>query len=106
MGDDDEAPRAKELTLSDAVPLARLRSERTRQMTVEISADALTDERVEQLKAALSKSPGPVQTVLRVKVPRRSVTDCVLPAQFAVTPSDELLLRIERLFGADAARLR
>ena len=36
----------------------------------------------------------------------RSFTDCVLPSQFSVTPSDELLLRIERLFGADAARLR
>ncbi len=106
MGDDDDAPRAKELTLSDAVPLARLRSERTRQMTVEISADALTDERIDQLKSALEKSPGPVQTVLRVKVPLRSVTDCVLPPKFACTPSDELLLRIERLFGENAARLR
>ncbi|HZS39152.1 MAG TPA: DNA polymerase III subunit alpha, partial [Polyangia bacterium] len=106
MGDDDEAPRAKELTLSDAVPLARLRSERTRQMTLEVSADALTGERLEQLKTALTKSPGPVQTVLRVKVPLRSVTDCVLGPEFAVTPSDELLMRLERLFGADAARLR
>jgi hypothetical protein len=36
----------------------------------------------------------------------RSFTDCVLPPQFAVNPSDELLLRIERLFGENAARLR
>ena len=36
----------------------------------------------------------------------RSMTDCVLPPRFNVTPSDELLVRIEKLFGADAARLR
>ena len=106
MGDDESEPRAKELNMSEAVPLAKLRAEKTRQMTVEVAADALNEERVEQLKSALEKSPGHVQTVLRLKVPMRSITDCVLPEKFKVTPSDELLSRIERLFGADAARLR
>jgi DNA polymerase-3 subunit alpha len=105
--DDEESVKAtKELNLSEAAPMARLRAEKTRQMTIEVSADALTDERVEQLKTALEKHPGAVQTVLRVKVPLRSFTDCVLPPQFSVTPSDELLMRIERLFGENAARLR
>ena len=106
-GDDEsDAPKVKELNMAEAIPLARLRAEKTKQMTVELSADALTDEKVEQLKSAIEKSPGAVQTVLRVKVPLRSFTDCVLPSKFSVTPSDELLLRIERLFGVDAARLR
>jgi DNA polymerase-3 subunit alpha len=107
-GDDpnDDAPKVKELSLSEAHQLAELRAQKTKQMTVELPADALTDEKVEQLKAALSASPGTVTTVLRMKVPLRSYTDCVLPREFSVTPSDELLLRIERLFGADAARLR
>jgi DNA polymerase-3 subunit alpha len=88
------------------VPLARLRAEKTRQMMVELSADTLTNERMDALKAALEKYPGPVTTILRLKVPMRSMTDCVLPARFNVTPSDELLVRIEKLFGAEAARLR
>jgi DNA polymerase-3 subunit alpha len=92
--------------MSEAVPLARLRAEKTRQMMVELSADALTDERVEQLKAVLEKHPGSVTTVLRLRLPLRSFTDCILPARFAVTPSDDLLLRIERLFGENAAVLR
>jgi DNA polymerase-3 subunit alpha len=103
---DGDVPRTKELSMSEAVPLARLRVEKTRQMIVELSADALTDERVAQLKAALELYPGGVTTVLRLKVPLRSSTDCVLPARYAVTPSDELLLRIERLFGEHAAQLR
>jgi len=103
---DENAKAQKELNLAEAVPLAKLRAEKTRQMMVELSADTLTDERMDALKAALEKHPGPVTTVLRLKVPMRSVTDCVLPARFNVTPADELLSKIEKLFGADAARLR
>ena len=108
MDDSDEgAVKAlKELNLSDAVPLAKLRAEKTRQMMVEMPADSLTDERIDALKAALEKFPGNVTTILRLKVPMRSMTDCILPSRFNVTPSDELLVRIEKLFGADAARLR
>ena len=104
--DENAAKAAKELNLAEAVPLFKLRAEKTTQMTVELPADALTDERIDALKAALEKYPGPVTTVLRLKVPMRSFTDCVLPSRFNVTPSDELLVRIEKLFGADAARLR
>jgi DNA polymerase III subunit alpha len=104
---DGEAVKAtKELNMSEAVPLAKLRSEKTRQMMVDLPADMLTEERVEQLKTALQGSPGQVQTVLRFKLPMRSVTDCVLPSSFNVNPTDDLLLRIERLFGDNAARLR
>jgi len=108
MDDSDETAKAapKELNLADAVPLFKLRAEKTKQMMVELPADTLTDERIDALKAALEKYPGPVTTVLRLKVPMRSMTDCVLPSRFNVTPSDELLVRIEKLFGADAARLR
>ena len=103
---DESAKAVKELSLAEAVPLHQLRTDKTKQILVELSADTLTDERMDALKAALEKHPGPVTTVLRLKVPKRSVTDCVLPSRFNVTPSDELLVRIEKLFGAEAARLR
>jgi DNA polymerase-3 subunit alpha len=107
MDDSDEALRAaKELNMSEAVALARLRAEKTRQLTVALPADGLTDDRIAQLRATLEKHPGPVTTVLRLKVPMRSYADCVLPPKFGVTPSDELLARLEKMFGADAARLR
>ena len=91
--------------MSDAVPLSRLRVEKTRQMTLTLPADGLTEERLDQLKAALERHKGPVSTVLRVIVPKRSYADYVLPADFGVTPSDELLARLEKLFGAEVARL-
>jgi DNA polymerase-3 subunit alpha len=105
LGDEAQRPD-KELSLSEAIELARLRVEKTRQLLIELPADTIDEEKVEQLKSALEKSPGGVTTILRVKLPMRSYTDCVLPPRFGVTPSDELLVRIERLFGADAARLR
>ena len=107
--DQDEAedqPKVKEMALSDAVLLSKLRTDRTKQMLIDLAADATTLERLDQLKGALAKSPGPVATVLRLRVPMRSYTDCLLPATFNVTPSDELLTRIERLFGPESARLR
>ncbi|HEX4457786.1 MAG TPA: OB-fold nucleic acid binding domain-containing protein [Polyangia bacterium] len=103
---DENAKAVKEINLTEAIPLAKLRAEKTKQMLVEMPADTLTDERMDALKAALEKHPGPVVTVLRLKVPMRSVTDCVLPSKFNVTPTDDLLVRIEKLFGSDAARLR
>ena len=54
----ERAKALKELNLSDAVPLAKLRAEKTRQMMVELPADTLTDERIDALKAALEKYPG------------------------------------------------
>jgi len=105
--DTEDAPRAaKELNLSDAVPLSRLRTEKTKQMMLTLPADGLTGERLDQLKSTLEGHKGPVSTVLRVTVPARSYADYVLPQAFSVTPSDELLARLEKLFGAEVARLR
>ena len=102
----DEAPKVKELSLAECIPLPQLRAQKTRQLTLEVEASVLSDEKMEQLKGALEKYPGAVTVVLRLKLPERSYTDCVLGPKFAITPSDELLLKIERLFGADSARLR
>ena len=107
MDESDDAQRApKELTMSEATPLTRLRNEKTRQMMLSVAADGLDEVRLDQLKALLERHKGPVSTVLRVTVPLRSYADYVLPAEFGVTPSDELLARLERLFGAEVARLR
>jgi DNA polymerase-3 subunit alpha len=107
LDESDEAQRApKELNLSEVVPLSRLRTEKTKQMMLTVAADGLTDERIDQLKAMLERHKGPVATVLRVTVPMRSYADYVLPADYGVTPSDELLARLEKLFGAEVARLR
>jgi DNA polymerase-3 subunit alpha len=107
LDESEDAPRAaKELNLSDVVPLSRLRAEKTRQMMLRVPAEGLTEERVDQLKSVLERHKGTVSTVLRVTLPTRSYADYVLPAEFSVTPTDELLARLERLFGAEVARLR
>ena len=107
MDDADDAPRAaKELNMSEAMPLSRLRNEKTKQMTLTLKADVLSGDRLDQLKATLERHKGPVSTVLRVVLPTRSYADYFLPPSYNVTPDDELLFRLEKIFGAEVARLR
>ncbi len=94
------------LHMREAVPLQRLRAEKTRQMTVEVPADAVDANRLDNLAKLLERFSGSVKTVLRLNVPLRSSTDAELPAKWGVTPSDELLVHLEKLFGAGCVRLR
>ena len=61
---------------------------------------------IEDLKGILTAHKGGCATYLHVKIPMRSETVIPLGANFAVTPSDDLLLRIERLFGDRVAIFR
>ena len=98
MDENDENAKAlKELNLADAVPLAKLRAEKTRQMMVELPADTLTDERIDALKAALEKYPGNGDDDAAAQGADALDDRLRLPARFNVTPSDELLADREAL---------
>jgi DNA polymerase-3 subunit alpha len=94
------------LHMKEAVPLHKLRAEKTKQMTIDLAADALTVEKLDALASTLVRFPGSVTTVLRMNAKERWAAEAVLPARFGVAPSDELLAGIEKLFGAGAVRLR
>jgi DNA polymerase III subunit alpha len=96
----------RRLHLKEAKEMSKLRSERTKQIVLEVSADVATREQLDALKEVLLRHKGSVSTVLRLKVPQRSRFDAILPARFGVTPSDELLAGLEKLLGAQAVRLQ
>jgi DNA polymerase-3 subunit alpha len=98
--------RQKKLHMKDAKLLAQLRSEKTRQVVVQLPADSLDGPKLAALKGAIAKAPGPAQVVLQLVVPMRSRTEVQLPKPFAVQPTDELLAALERLCGQGAVRLR
>jgi len=75
-------------------------------MDLHLAADAVTRERLEQLKGLLEGAPGSCSVVLHLSIPKRSETLVPLSPSLKVQPSDELLLSIERLFGARVAQLR
>ncbi len=93
------AQHAWRLLLDNAVPLAELRREKTRRVDICLNADAITAAQIEQLRGVLSSARGSCETWLRLRIPQRSETIIALGDSWRVAPSDELLTRIERLFG-------
>jgi len=92
--------------LSDAMPLARAREQKTSRVHIMLNADLVQPAQIEELKGVLLAHKGNCATYLHVKIPMRSETVIPLGDKFAVAPSDELLLRIERLFGDRVAIFR
>jgi DNA polymerase-3 subunit alpha len=93
------------MLLEDATPLAELRKSKTSRVDIHLDADAVTPQQIEMLRGILEQSRGPCRTVLRLKIPQRSETIIPLGDSFNVAPTDDLLLRLERLFGTRVASL-
>ena len=96
----------KRLHMKEAVPLSRVRNEKTKQIAIALPADGLTTEKIAALKRVFERCPGTVTTVLLLVVPGRSTTEAILPKRYAVTPSDELMTALEKLLGPGTVRLK
>ncbi|HEU4726881.1 MAG TPA: DNA polymerase III subunit alpha, partial [Kofleriaceae bacterium] len=94
-----ESPEWKML-LDSAAPLSELRQQKTSRVDIHLNADQLTHDQIDELKTILANATrGNCQAVLRLKIPQRSETVVTLPDAWAVAPTEELLTRLERLFG-------
>jgi DNA polymerase-3 subunit alpha len=100
-----ESPEWKML-LESAAPLSELRQQKTSRVDIHLNADQLTSDQIDELKTILANATrGNCQAVLRLKILRRSETVVTLPDAWAVSPTEDLLTRIERLFGDRVATL-
>ncbi len=102
---DAENPRER-LRFVDAKLLASIRAERSTLMDVRLNADLLSDEQLLTLQKLLRQFPGGCRTRLRLEIPQRSETVFDLGEEFRVEASDELLARLEQVFGDRVAVLR
>jgi DNA polymerase-3 subunit alpha len=102
---DAENPRER-LRFVDAKLLASIRAERSSMMDVRLNADLLNDEQLLTLQKLLRQFPGNCRTRLRLEIPQRSETVFDLGEEFKVEASDELLARLEQVFGDRVAVLR
>jgi DNA polymerase-3 subunit alpha len=94
-----ESPEWKML-LESAAPLSELRQLKTSRVDIHLNADQLTHDQIAELKTILANATrGNCQAVLRLKIPQRSETVVTLPDAWAVSPTEDLLTRLERLFG-------
>ena len=98
--DEGEGEKADyRLFLDEAVSLAALRAEKTREVHVFLDADEVTKGQLEQLKTIFRAHPGSCTVWLHVKIPMRSETLVPLGKDLTVAAGDGLLLAIDRLVG-------
>jgi len=92
--------------LEDAVPIAELRQQKTSRVDIHLNADAVTREQIGELRTILMQAPrGGCQAWVRLSIPQRSEIVIALGDRWMVSPSDELLARLERVFGDRVATL-
>ena len=94
------------LRFNDARLLTAVRAEKSTTLDVRLNADALTTDTLVTLKRLILDHPGSCRTLLRLRIPQRSETVLDLGDDHKVAPNDELLARIDQLFGDRVAILR
>ena len=100
-----DAPEWKML-LESTQPLSELREQKTSRVDIHLNADQVTPDQIAELRSILAAATrGGCQAVLRMKINQRSETVIPLPDAWAIAPTDDLLARLERLFGDRVATL-
>ena len=100
-----ESPEWKML-LERAEPLSAMREQKSTRVDIHLNADQVTRDQVDELKTILANATrGNCTAVLRLKIAQRSETIVPLPEAWAVAPTEDLLTRLERLFGDRVATL-
>nr|HEX4318887.1 DNA polymerase III subunit alpha [Kofleriaceae bacterium] len=94
------------MLLESAAPLSELRQQKTTRVDIHLDADTVTGDQIAELKTILANAArGGCQAVLRMSIGRRSETVIPLPDAWDVSPTEDLLVRLERLFGDRVATL-
>jgi DNA polymerase III subunit alpha len=100
-----DAPEWKML-LETAEPLSELRTQKSSRVFISLDADSATHDQIDELKTILvNATRGGCHPVVQLKISTRSVAVIALPEAWSVAPTDDLLIRIERLFGDHVATL-
>ena len=102
-----EGESARErLRFMDAKLLTSIRAERSNLMEIRLNADLVTDDQMATLHKLLRQFPGTCHTRLRLEIPQRSETVLDLGDDFKVAAADELLAKLEQVFGERVAVLQ
>lgn len=93
------------LQMNSTVTLADLRSQKTSELHLHLTADGVQVDQIDRLKQLLRGHVGDCKTFVHLALPSRSTTLLELPERYTVSPTDDLLLELERLFGDRVATL-
>jgi DNA polymerase-3 subunit alpha len=95
----DVGEKSVKIMAGQVSPLMAVAERETRQVYIRLKAREATRERLEDLKAVLSRHQGGCQTFLHLQITDRSTTVIRLPEDFAVTPTEHLVGDTQKLFG-------
>ncbi|HET6280336.1 MAG TPA: DNA polymerase III subunit alpha [Polyangia bacterium] len=102
---DGEAARER-LRFNDAKLLSEIRRQKSSLLDIHLNADIVSGDHLVALEKLLRDHAGPCRTLLRLEIPKRSETVLDLGDEYKVAATDDLLARIEQLFGNRVAVLR
>jgi DNA polymerase-3 subunit alpha len=102
---DGEAARER-LRFNDAKLLSEIRRQKSSLLDIHLNADIVNGDHLVALEKLLRDHSGPCRTLLRLEIPKRSETVLDLGDEYKVAATDDLLARIEQLFGNRVAVLR
>ncbi|HET6149797.1 MAG TPA: DNA polymerase III subunit alpha [Polyangia bacterium] len=102
---DGEAARER-LRFNDAKLLSEIRRQKSSLLEVRLNADQVNDDALVALEKLLREHTGPCRTTIRMEIPKRSESVLDLGDDYKVAATDDLLARIEQLFGEKVAVLR
>ncbi len=100
-----EAARER-LRFLDAKLLARVRAEKSSLLDIKLNADLVSEAQLRALEKVLRTHTGGCRAVLRMEIPMRSESILPLGDDYKIAASDDLLARIEQIFGDRVAVLR
>jgi hypothetical protein len=75
-------------------------------LDIKLNADVVNEDQIKALERLLKGHAGTCKTLIRMEIPKRSETLLDLPDEYKVAASDDLLARIEQIFGERVAVLR
>jgi DNA polymerase-3 subunit alpha len=102
---DGEAARER-LRFNDAKMLSEIRRQKSSMLDIRLNADVISGESLVALEKLLREHTGPCKTFIRMEIPKRSEAVLDLGDDYKVAATDDLLSRIEQLFGDKVAVLR
>ena len=104
FGDGEQA--RERLRFNDAKLLSEVRRQKSSLLDIRLNADLVNDEALVALEKLLREHTGPCKTLIRMEIPKRSESVLDLGDEYKVAATDDLLARIEQLFGEKVAVLR
>ncbi|MBI3178482.1 MAG: DNA polymerase III subunit alpha, partial [Deltaproteobacteria bacterium] len=100
----DEAVEVK-LRANAVELLSDVRARKTRRLEIAVPVDMVSSERLTKLRDLLSAHKGEVPARVTVTEPELFETVIALPESLKVNPSEDLLARVDQLFGQRVVRL-